>query len=270
MTVSTWSSSRRLAPTSWPWALRNVKSIPPPMSSESTRGSRCPMTPSLSDTLDPPSTTVYGRSGFSVRRSRTSSSLAMSEPAALGSADASSNTLACLRCTTPKPSDTNASPSSASDSAKPRRTVSSLLVSSAWKRRFSSTTTSPSPSASTAARAESPTVSLAKATSAPSSSPRRAATGRRLYLSSGVPSGRPRCEITTTRAPASRRPVRVPSEARMRPSSPMTPSFRGTLRSQRTMTRRPRRSPRESMVRSATAGYRRSATYSVRSTRRLE
>ena len=42
------------------------------------------MTPSLSLTFEPPSTTVYGRSGFSVRRSSTSSSAAMSRPAALG------------------------------------------------------------------------------------------------------------------------------------------------------------------------------------------
>ena len=44
------------------------------------------MTPSLSLTFEPPSTTVYGRSGFDVRRSRTVSSVSMSEPAADGSA----------------------------------------------------------------------------------------------------------------------------------------------------------------------------------------
>ena len=32
-TVSSWSSSSRLAPTLWPWAARKVNSIPPPMSS---------------------------------------------------------------------------------------------------------------------------------------------------------------------------------------------------------------------------------------------
>ena len=48
------------------------------------------MTPSLSDTFEPPSTTVYGRSGFSVSLSSTSSSEAMSRPAALGSAFSSS------------------------------------------------------------------------------------------------------------------------------------------------------------------------------------
>ena len=84
-TVSIWSASSRLEPTLWPWAARKVNSMPPPMSSVSTRGSRCAMTPSLSQTFEPPSTTVYGRSGFSVSRSSTSSSVAISRPAALGS-----------------------------------------------------------------------------------------------------------------------------------------------------------------------------------------
>jgi len=48
------------------------------------------MTPSLSDTFDPPRTTVYGRVGFSVSLSRTSSSRAISVPAALGRIEASS------------------------------------------------------------------------------------------------------------------------------------------------------------------------------------
>ncbi len=38
--------------------------MPPPTRILSTRGSRCEMTPSLSLTLEPPSTTAYGRSGF--------------------------------------------------------------------------------------------------------------------------------------------------------------------------------------------------------------
>ena len=64
--VSTWSSSSSDLPTSWPWALRKVKHMPPPTSSLSTLPSRLSMTPSLSETLEPPSTTTYGRSGFSV------------------------------------------------------------------------------------------------------------------------------------------------------------------------------------------------------------
>jgi hypothetical protein len=52
------------------------------------------MTPSLSDTFEPPSTTVYGRSGVSVSLWRTFSSAEMSVPAALGRSFGRSKTLA--------------------------------------------------------------------------------------------------------------------------------------------------------------------------------
>ena len=44
--------------------------MPPPMSSLSALPSRLSITPSLSDTFEPPSTTAYGRSGDSVSRSQ--------------------------------------------------------------------------------------------------------------------------------------------------------------------------------------------------------
>ena len=46
------SASSSDLPTSWPWALRNVKHMPPPMSSLSTLGSSASMTASLSETFD--------------------------------------------------------------------------------------------------------------------------------------------------------------------------------------------------------------------------
>ena len=194
--------------------------MPPPTSRRLTRGSSAPMTSSLSETFEPPRTTVYGFSGLTVRRSSTSSSCSISKPAALGSSSANSYTLACLRCTTPKPSETNASPKAAIFFANALRSVSSLLVSSALKRRFSSSTMSPSPSSLTAfLRPTAPTVSCANATGLPSSSDSRFATGARLYLASGEPSGRPRCEITTSFAPAPESAPSVPSDARIRPSS---------------------------------------------------
>src|SRR5690606_5096472 len=52
-----------------------------------------------------------------------------------------------------------------------------------------------------------------------------------------------------TRAPSLMRALRVGNEARTRPSSVMTPSFRGTFRSQRTMTRLPSSEPSDSRVR---------------------
>ena len=56
-------------------ALRNVNTMPPPISSRSALPSRLSMTPSLSETFEPPSTTAYGpvglaRSAAGARRSR--------------------------------------------------------------------------------------------------------------------------------------------------------------------------------------------------------
>ena len=48
--------------------------MPPPMSSRSTVSSRLSMTPSLSETFEPPSTTTYGRSGSPVSWRSTSTS----------------------------------------------------------------------------------------------------------------------------------------------------------------------------------------------------
>jgi hypothetical protein len=96
-----------------------------------------------------------------------------------------------------------------------------LLVSPALKRMFSSSATSPSARPATTALADSPTVSVAKATGLPSSSLIRPTTGAREYFSSGAPLGRPRWAHTTTRAPASDSALMVGTEARIRPSSVM-------------------------------------------------
>ena len=64
--------------------------------------------------------------------------------------------------------------------------------------------------------------------------------GARVVLTAHL--GRPRCDMTMTRAPASRSAVSVGSTARARPSSLMTPGLflsNGTFRSARTSTRRP-------------------------------
>src|SRR5680860_27821 len=214
------------------------------MSTVSASLSKLSITPSLSDTLAPPSTTTNGRSGDSVRRLSTSISAWTSPPMACGSRCATSYTLACLRCTTPNPSLTKTSAREASSSAKAPRTASSLDVSPTLNRRFSSSATCPSASPATVDRADSPTVSVAKATGAPRSSWSRWATGAREYLASGAPLGLPRWAHTTTRAPASLRALMVGNEARTRPSSVMVVSAScGTFRSQRTKTRLPRRSP---------------------------
>ena len=74
------------------------------------------------------------------------------------------------------------------------------------------------------------------------------ATGLSEYLSSGAPFGRPRWAVTTTRAPAASSAWSVGRAARTRPSSVMVVPSSGTLKSERTSTRLPRRSPRSSMV----------------------
>src|SRR6476660_323310 len=217
--------------------------MPPPMRRRSAVPRRLPMTPSLSDTFAPPRTTAYGRSGSEVRRRRTSTSVDTRSPVACGSRRATSKTDACLRCTTPKPSETKTSASEASAWANSARSSSVWAVSPGLNRRFSSRTTSPGPAAATVDWADSPTVSVAKATSRPSSSPSRFATGASEYLSSGAPLGRPRWAQTTTVAPASARASIAGTDALMRPSSVIVWPSSGTLRSARTSTRLPRRSP---------------------------
>src|SRR5690606_34280324 len=101
--------------------------------------------------------------------------------------------------------------------------------------------------------AEGPTVSSANATGVPRSSSSRRATGRREYRGSGSPFGRPRWATTTTFAPASASRRIVGTEARTRPSSVIRSPSSGTLRSLRTRTRLPRRSPRSSMRFTATS-----------------
>src|SRR6478735_12524597 len=83
--TSIWSSCSREAPTPCPWAARKVKAIPPPISSESTLGSSEVITPSLSDTFDPPRITAYGRSGSTVSFFSTAVSADTRYPAKCGS-----------------------------------------------------------------------------------------------------------------------------------------------------------------------------------------
>ncbi len=75
-----------------------------------------------------------------------------------------------------------------------------------------------------------------------SAPPARSATGARLADASNWPSlGRPRCDITIRRAPASRAACRVGSAARIRASLCTTPFSTGTFRSSRISTRFPRK-----------------------------
>ena len=150
--------------------------------------------------------------------------------------------------------------------------ASSFAVSPGLKRRFSMTATSPSSSAATASCADSPTVSRANATGLPSSSESRWATGARLYFASGAPSGRPRCEHTTTRAPCVDEGVeggkRRPHAAIVRDDAVLQGDVQVTTDDDALAGERTQRV--EGAQSHDDRAQRRSATYSVRSTRRLE
>ena len=186
------------------------------------------MTPSLSETFEPPSTTVYGFSGFSVSRSSTSSSV-VDEQA--GRARQQLGELVDARLLAVHDAEAVGDERVAErgelrgERRRARRRPST--VSPALKRRFSSSATSPSSSAATASlrrrrrrcrRRRRPACRAARTAAA--------ATGARLYLASGAPSGRPRCEHRRRRvAPAWISALSVASDARTRPSSVIAPSF---------------------------------------------
>ena len=205
----------------------------------STLPSKLEITPILSETFAPPSTTPYGRSGFWVNFFNTSTSAATSVPATCGSNLGRSKTDACLRWTAPKPSPTYASASAANSLARTWRSASSLEVSAAEKRIFSSNKISPALSAVALEVTSLPVTAPANCTGAPSSSDKRFATGASESSGLASPFGRPRCAAITMLAPFARRVLIVGSEARMRPSSVISPFFNGTLRSQRRNTRLP-------------------------------
>src|SRR5215813_7947434 len=82
--VSMRSGSTSERPIAWPRARRNVKAMPPPITSASTLPIRCSTSATLSETLAPPSTATSGRAGASRIRPSAESSCCMSNTAAAG------------------------------------------------------------------------------------------------------------------------------------------------------------------------------------------
>ena len=215
-----------------PWALAKVYAMPPPMMMVSALSSRLLMTAILSLTLAPPSTATKGRLGSSRALPMTDSSLATRKPDTAGRYAATPTVEAWARCTVPKASDTYSSAMSASSLAKPGSFFSSRIS----NRRFSSSMIWPGCRAAALALASSPTISLAKMTSRPSSWLKRSATGASFIFHS--PLGLPRWEQAMTAAPLSSRYLMVGSAATMRLSlviAPVSLSW-GTLKSQRSRT----------------------------------
>ena len=87
-----------------------------------------------------------------------------------------------------------------------------------------------------------PIISAEKLTFSPNNSDKRLAIGARDNSGLRSPFGRPRCAVITTDAPCASKYLIVGSEALIRPSSVITPSFNGTFKSQRSRTRFPRTS----------------------------
>ena len=123
----------------------------------------------------------------------------------------------------------------------------SFFSSSLWKRRFSSSSTSPFLSARTASSAAAPMQSSAKATGLPSALDNGSTSGFSDISGTRLPSGRPKWLSTTTLAPFSASSFRVGIARSMRVASVTWPFFIGTFKSTRTRTRFPE-TARSSMV----------------------
>mmetsp|Transcript_3805 Transcript_3805/g.5698 ORF Transcript_3805/g.5698 Transcript_3805/m.5698 type:complete len:233 (+) Transcript_3805:236-934(+) len=125
--VSTKSSSTREVPTSSPWALRKVKTIPPPMMILSHLSRRASRTVILDETLDPPTMAAIGVFPLDTAPSRYSSSLARRNPDTAGERNLVTPSVdAWARWAVPKASLTKRSNGAASFSTNP----ASFLVSS--------------------------------------------------------------------------------------------------------------------------------------------
>src|SRR6056297_1986680 len=226
---STSSGSNMDFPMRWPAAARKVLAMPPPTISWSTFSISASSTSSLPETLAPPTMATSGRAGLASALSSAATSRASSGPAtAVSECRMTPSVEDWARWAVAKASITNTSHSAAIFFAR----SSSLPFSPFRKRTFSSSTTLPGWTS---------TPSIQSSTSShgsPSNSPSFSATGASEYCASNSPSsGRPRCDITITAAPATSAWRMVGTEALMRASEVTLPSRMGTLRSARMRTR---------------------------------
>src|SRR3984893_5167339 len=122
-----------------------------------------------------------------------------------------------------------------------------------WKRRFSSSSTSPGFRVRTASSASGPMQSSAKAPGLPSALTSGSTSGFNDISGTRLPSGRPKWLSTITLAPLAASSASVGAARSMRVASVTLPFFIGTLRSTRTSTRLPVTST-ESIVLKLTLG----------------
>ena len=235
------------------------------------------MTPSLSETLEPPSTTAYGRFG---RLGQPLEHLDLRRDQAAGAAAAARRRRRRWpACGARRRSRRTRSAVAADDGEllgeRASRSASSLLVSPGSKRRFSSSSDVAVGQARRprlgASCADDVVGELRRACPAAHRAPRRpgasdSTSGR------ARPSGRPRCAVTTTLAPASASALIVGTDAR----DPAVVGDRAVLERHVQVGAHQHAACRETPVpegrpgRGSATGYRDLPTSATRSTRRLE
>mmetsp|Transcript_54701 Transcript_54701/g.168471 ORF Transcript_54701/g.168471 Transcript_54701/m.168471 type:complete len:393 (-) Transcript_54701:284-1462(-) len=234
--------------TVWPRASRKVKAMAPPMMMVLQWLYMLPMRLILSLTLEPPMMATTGLTGFCSVARMDDTSFAMRYPATPAPMTRGTPVmLAASRCAVPKASQTKMSAYPASTSAILVRARRSLELSAAWKRRFSSSSTSPFFILATSSCAL--RQSFAHPTGRPSSSSRRWRAGVSDMDGTTFPFGRPRWDIRIALPPDAMTRWIVRSVARMRLSSRTWPFWSiGTLKSTRMRTRFPFTSRSSSVI----------------------
>ena len=173
------SCSHSESPTGWPCAVRNVKHMPPPITTSSTTPSSASITLSLSLTFEPPSTATNGRGGV-LAQAEQHLDLRRQQPARRRGHELRRADDRGVRAVRGAERVVDVGVDALDQRRHEGRVVA---VSPGSKRRFSSSST---PGASSA---------------------RRARIGATEYFGSGAPFGRPRWVAVTTVAPRSLQPV---------------------------------------------------------------
>ena len=220
------SSAHSESPIEWPWTDRNGKAIAPPMRTASARSRKASSTPILSVTFAPPTIATSGRAGSSRMPVSVCTSRCRSRPAALGSRCATPSVEACARCADPKASLTYASASA----GEPLRELGVVLRLPRLEADVLEH--------DDVAVGDVVEVGRERHVGAQQLAQARGHGRQRERFGRG-PSGRPRWDVSSRRAPCSRSHSIVGSAARMRVSSVISPSCSGTLKSTRTRTRLP-------------------------------
>ena len=107
------SNSQIESPTPYPWALKNVYAIPPPIISVSTFSNKLSITPILSETFAPPRIATNGLSGLDIAFPRNFNSFSIKNPDTAGKYAATPAVEACALCAAPNASFTYTSASPA-------------------------------------------------------------------------------------------------------------------------------------------------------------